>query len=110
MRSIDDEGPDAIVFADTQTGAKRRAFGSPGFEDSDYTSLRAVRAPRHDGREANPPTTRELVTMCGWRTRCANCGEDISHDQAGAWRADAATCVGCLLDEVERLNLVEPPG
>lgn len=74
------EGFAVIVFADSRGKAKSLALGRDELNGAEFGDVRIKRAPKFDGREANPPSLFELVTEQGWFTDCVHCETRIERD------------------------------
>jgi hypothetical protein len=96
------EGFSTVVFAVSANDARSKAAGTDEMNCSQYMEVSARRAPEFDGRESDPPTTRELVEKHGWYQTCDGCGCMVCEDSARRWSEDGTrlcSCDGCELDE-----------
>lgn len=70
-RVSDGDNHMCVVFADTAGQAKNKAMGH--LDACEYTEMVAKRFRELDGREATPPTNKELVLRHGWQLSCTAC-------------------------------------
>ena len=104
------EGYSVIRFAESAPKARYAGLNElrEVGEADEYIDVAAMRTPEFDGREADPPTLRELVEHHGWSVSCDACGAKITGDgvdqcyfgeqecrencDAVVWQGDVATC------------------